>query len=182
MHQFKKVLAIGKSVSDIVKNSFGFSLEEGTFGVWSVPRLWKVTETQPTVQVDMSEFEQMLNNPCDFGEPKDKNTQIPQNTSMNFIDYIRTRNGSLIKDVPDRLLQGHVDKVLNCDLAYPIIIIKKESGSVERVLDGNHRLVKASSENVSTISSKIFSEMPSPDLVFENPQDYFELKRDFLGM
>ena len=57
---------------------------------------------------------------------------------------------------------GHIQKVLDADLQYPIIL--DEDGYV---MDGRHRIAKALLEGKETINFVRFEETPGPDIVKE---------------
>jgi hypothetical protein len=57
-----------------------------------------------------------------------------------------------------RNLLGHLRRVLEVDLAYPVIL-----GPDGRVMDGMHRIARALIDGRSTITAVRFAVLPAPD-------------------
>ena len=65
-----------------------------------------------------------------------------------------------------RELLVHFQLVNECDLAYPIILC-----SDGRIMDGMHRVVKATLENKEVIKAVRFDKTPKPDYVNVQPDE-----------
>jgi hypothetical protein len=62
-----------------------------------------------------------------------------------------------------RNIAEHARDILNADLSYPIIMTRAGD-----VLDGAHRIAKASMEGVHTLPAVVLDEWPPPDGVIES--------------
>jgi hypothetical protein len=65
-----------------------------------------------------------------------------------------------------REVVGHARLMLDCDLAFPVIL-----SSDGRVMDGMHRVCKALLEGLSEIEAVRFIEDPEPDYIGVEPDD-----------
>jgi len=71
-----------------------------------------------------------------------------------------------VQQLTCREIVGHTRLILDCDLAFPIIL-----SSDGRVMDGMHRVSKALLEGCTDIQAVRFSSDPAPDYVGVNPDD-----------
>ena len=76
----------------------------------------------------------------------------------------------------DDNLNEHVERCLNADLNYPIIVWDNI------VLDGCHRVIKALSINHKTIKAKIIKDIPPPDFINDFTSVDFKRKHSFKDM
>ena len=79
------------------------------------------------------------------------------------------------------LLEGHKQKVMACSLDYPIIVLSDNSEKMLRILDGNHRLIRAvidekPSISVRCIKADFLSDKYS--YVFDNFNQYLSVKQE----
>jgi hypothetical protein len=70
------------------------------------------------------------------------------------------------KQLTCREIVGHTRLILDCDLAYPIIL-----SSDGRVMDGMHRICKALLQGDHEIEAVRFIHDPEPDYIGMNPND-----------
>lgn len=71
-----------------------------------------------------------------------------------------------VQQLTCREIVGHTRLILDCDLAFPIIL-----SSDGRVMDGMHRVCKALLEGRSDIDAVRFIDDPAPDYVGVHPDD-----------
>ena len=98
-------------------------------GEWSVPRLWKLAKGLPPVLAEPESFRE-------WHEPDFGPTWLVTSSMSEYV--------------------GHVRRVLDADLSYPIIVSAEGS-----IMDGNHRLLKAGLLSVPVLMVK-FAETPRP--------------------
>jgi hypothetical protein len=71
-----------------------------------------------------------------------------------------------VQQLTCREIVGHTRLILDCDLAFPIIV-----SSDGRVMDGMHRVCKALLEGCADIEAVRFITDPAPDYVGVHPDD-----------
>jgi hypothetical protein len=106
---------------------------------WNVRRLVELTETFARELVPLSAIREL-------DEPYWGNESARQLTCREIV--------------------GHARLMLDCDLAFPIILF-----SDGRVMDGMHRVCKALLQGLSKIEAVRFVEDPEPDYIGVDPDD-----------
>ncbi|HEY6293092.1 MAG TPA: hypothetical protein VI455_16190 [Terriglobia bacterium] len=106
---------------------------------WDVRRLVGLSRAFPRERVPLSEI-------IELDEPHWANESARQLTCREIV--------------------GHARLMLDCDLAFPIILFKDG-----RVMDGMHRVCKALLNGLSEIEAVRFVEDPEPDYVGVHPDD-----------
>jgi hypothetical protein len=71
-----------------------------------------------------------------------------------------------VRQLTCREITGHVRLILDCDLAFPIIL-----SSDGRVMDGMHRICKALLQGLEDIEAVRFVTDPEPDYIDVHPDD-----------
>jgi len=106
---------------------------------WDVHRLVELSRRLTPQRVPLSEIREL-------DEPYWANERIQQLTCREIVDHARL--------------------MLDCDLAYPVIL-----SSDGRVMDGMHRVCKALLEGLGDIEAVRFIDDPEPDYTGVDPDD-----------
>jgi hypothetical protein len=93
---------------------------------------------------------------------------MPERVPLSAIGELDEPHWALERTQPltCREIAEHARLILDCDLAFPIIL-----SSDGRVMDGMHRVCKALLEGLHDIEAVRFIQNPEPDYVGLNPDD-----------
>ena len=93
---------------------------------------------------------------------------IPERVSLSAIRELDETfwANERVHQLTCREIVEHARLILDCELAYPIIL-----SSDGRVMDGMHRVCKALLQGHQDIEAVRFTEDPAPDYVGVNPDD-----------
>ena len=105
-------------------------ISNGYRQMWEVERIWKLAEELPTEEI---ELEQVV--------------------GIDQVTWFNEQQQPTIRSVV-----SHCERILNCDLSYPVILTEDF-----RVFDGMHRIARHLLDGKKTIKVKRFPKNPEPD-------------------
>jgi hypothetical protein len=123
----------------MMRAQYHFRKSPGGLCAWDVDRLVEMSQSFPRERVPLSSISELE-------EPYWANENTRQLTCREIVDHARL--------------------MLDCDLAFPIIL-----SSDGRVMDGMHRVCKALLNGFSEIEAVRFVQDPAPDYIGVHPDD-----------